>query len=183
MACRQMPSLCGGVDGGGVWRAVVWRAVPVVRGGQWCVEGGASGDRDDGGCGGGFASCVSGWSLLAFTVAKMESVPIEGDRCLTGPGEAGVENASRLPGRNSCHRQMSSPCGAWRVVGTMMVVVGSCRAMVDEERWWWWWWWRHGGGGEGDAVVHATLFFWWGVGGCRFKSAYGHLRWPAESGG
>ena len=128
------------VGGSGVWRTVVWRAVPVVRGGQWRVEGGASGDRGDGGGCGGFASCGSGWSLLAFAVAKMGSVPIEGDRYLTGPGEAGVENVSRLPGRNSCHRQVFSSCGAWRVVATM-VVVGSRRAVVDEERWWWWWWW------------------------------------------
>ena len=35
--------------------------------------------------------------LLAFAVAKMESVPIEGDRRLTR--EAGVESASHLPGR------------------------------------------------------------------------------------
>ena len=59
------------------------------------MEGGG----DDGGGGGRFPPCGLGWSLLAFTVAKMEFVPIEGNRCLTG--EAGVEDTSRLPGRNS----------------------------------------------------------------------------------
>ena len=96
-----------------------------IRGGRCpgCVKDGAvEGGGDDGGRGGGLPSCGSGWSLLAFTVAKKESVPIEGDRCLTG--EAGVENASRLPERNSCHRQMFSSCGgAWRVAVTMVVVV------------------------------------------------------------
>ena len=89
----------------------------------------------------------SRWSLLAFTVqaAKMGSVPTEGDHCLSLAGEAGAEDASGLPGRNSCHRQLFSPCGgAWRVVATMVVVVRALATMAVE-----------GGGG----VLHATHFF------------------------
>ena len=139
----------------------------MVRRGQrsgYVKDGGVEGGGDDGGGGGKSPSCGSGWFLLAFTVAKMESVPIEGDRCLTG--EAGVENASRLPGRNSCRRQMSPSCGdACRVPATMVV-----ESDGGGERWWW----RAmvvvesdgGGGGEGDAVMHAMhFFFWWDVGG------------------
>ena len=49
-------------------------------------DGSVEGGGDDGGGGGasGFPSCGFGWSLLAFMIAKMESVPIEGDRYLTG---------------------------------------------------------------------------------------------------
>ena len=66
----------------------------------------------------------------------MESVPLEGDRYLKG--EARVENASRLPERNSCHRQMFSSC---------CVEGGS-----DDGG-------GGGGGGKGDGIMHATHFF------------------------
>ena len=56
-------------------------------------------DSSDGGGGGGgdgFPSCGSGRSLLAFTVAKMESVPIEEDRILNGKLER--KTPPNLPG-------------------------------------------------------------------------------------
>ena len=57
------------------------------------MESSSDGDGGGGGGGGdGFSSCSPGWSLLVFTVAKMEFVPIEGDRILAGG--AGTENAS-----------------------------------------------------------------------------------------
>ena len=98
----------------------------------------------------------SRWSLLAFTVqaAKMGSVPTEGDHCLSLAGEAGAEDASGLPGRNSCHRQLFSSCGgAWRVVATMVVVVRAAATMVVVE--------------EVVVVFCARrIFFFAGVGGC-----------------
>ena len=72
------------------------------------------GDDGEGG-GGGFPSCGLGLSLLAFIVAKMVSVPIKGDRCLTG--KTRVENASRLLNKivvivRCSHRVVV--CGGWQ---------------------------------------------------------------------
>ena len=53
---------------------VVRRAVPVVRGGQWCMEGSASDDRDDGGGGGGFP----------VMQLRLVSVSLHSSSCLNG---------------------------------------------------------------------------------------------------
>ena len=58
-----------------------------MRRGGWpgdAEDRGVEGSGDDGGGDSGFPSCGLGWSLLAFIVAKMESVPIGGDRFLIG---------------------------------------------------------------------------------------------------
>ena len=74
---------------------------------------------DDGGGGGRFPLCGSGWSLLAFTIAKMESgVPIGGEFCLTG--EAGVENS----------------------LDEIVVIVRCSRRAVVRGGWRRRWWWR-----------------------------------------
>ena len=67
-------------------RHFVWRChCRCVKGGGGGGDGGSGGDR--------FLSSSSGWSLLAFTVAKMESVPIAGDRILN----EGSWSGKRLP--------------------------------------------------------------------------------------
>ena len=89
-------------------------SLPVCGGRRRRLRGGG-GDR--------FLSRNPGWSLLTSTVAKMESMSIEGDRVLNG----GSWSGKRLPiclDESSCHRQMFSSCGgAWKAVGTVVMVV------------------------------------------------------------
>ena len=90
--------------------------------------------------------------LLAFTVAKMESVPIEGDRILNGELER--KTPLHLSGRHSCYCQTFSSCGgAWRAVAMAVVVVNSRRVVV------------RGGGGVVVVAVEKVMLLCFFFGG------------------